>query len=77
MTATPAKPQKYAKTAPPDADAIEVYTQVLRRAETAGLVVQAYGGVATLAIPSEQRKAGVRATVLQAHELNETEAIKS
>lgn len=32
----------------------------------AGLIVQSFGGVATLATPQEQRKAGVRDQVLDA-----------
>lgn len=47
----------------------EVYEEVVRRAAEAGLVVNAYGGVATLAIPREQRRAeGVREQVLAAIE---------
>ena len=68
---------RYPKTAPSDAEAEQAYTQILRRAEQAGLIVSAYGGVATIAIPSEQRKANLRAIVLQAHGLNETTEIKS
>lgn len=75
MTTLP-KPPKYDKTAPPDAEAEHTYTQVLLRAEAAGLIVQAYGGVATLAIPSEQRKAGLRTNVLMAVQMNETTEIK-
>lgn len=71
------QPQRYRTTAPPDAQAEQTYTTLLKQAEAAGLIVQAYGGVATLAIPSEQRKAGVRQTVLQAHQLNETSEVRS
>ena len=41
-----------------------------------GTQVAVRGGVATLAIPSEQRKAGLRANVLEAHCFNETKEIK-
>lgn len=52
--------------APSDADADRAYSRVLAEAERFGLIVQAYGGVATIAIPAEQRKAGVRGSVLEA-----------
>jgi hypothetical protein len=66
------KPQKYAKAAPSDTAAEQAYAQIMKLAEQHALIVNAYGGVATIAIPREQRKADLRAVVLQAHELNET-----
>lgn len=58
--------------APSDAEAERVYDDVMRRAAAAGLVVHSYGGVATLAVPCEQRKAGVRDQVLEAIERSDT-----
>lgn len=52
--------------APTDKQAGKVWDEIMRKAEEAGLIVQAYGGVATLAIPEEQRKAGIRERVLRA-----------
>lgn len=52
--------------APPDAAAEKVWDQIMALASRNALIVGAYGGVATLAIPSEQRKAGVRELVLRA-----------
>jgi len=61
--------------APPDDAAERAYEEILKRAELFGLVVQAYGGVATIAIPREQRSAGIRARVLEAHVMVETKAV--
>ena len=73
-TPEPVKPPRYDRTAPPDADAEKRYTELLKDAEGYGLIVQAYGGVATIAIPSEQRKhKGLRENVLQMAQLNETD----
>ncbi len=44
----------------------------MRIAEEHVLIVQAYGGVATLAMPEEQRKANVREQTLRAHCRTET-----
>lgn len=66
------KPQRHADTAPADSVANARYSALLKDAEKHGLIVQAYGGVATIAIPSEQRKAGIRDRVLAAACLNET-----
>lgn len=52
--------------APNDDEAEKVWNEILLKAADAGLVVQAYGGVATLAMPDEQRKAGIRERVLRA-----------
>lgn len=57
--------------APTDAEAEAVYERVVSLAAAAGLVVQAYGGVATLATPTEQRRAGLRERTLAAVRLEE------
>ena len=40
-------------------------------ASSHALIVQAYGGVATLALPADQRTAGLRERVLAAHVMQE------
>lgn len=52
--------------APSDEEAVRVWDKIMPMAALAGLIVQVYGGVATLATPEEQRKAGVRQHVLDA-----------
>jgi len=59
------------KLAPSDVEANRLYVQALAMAEAGGLIVQAYGGVATIAVPEEQRKAGIRDRVLEAHMMKE------
>lgn len=71
--ATPCKPALSLPNAPPDQECNAAYTRLLREAERYALVVQAYGGVATLAIPEEQRKAGIRGNALAAACLRESE----
>jgi hypothetical protein len=61
------------KAAPDDEKCLEAWKQIMRLAEDHCLILQAYGGVATLALPEEQRKAGVRKNVLRAHLRTETE----
>lgn len=51
--------------APSDAAAERAWVEVMRIARANALIVDAYGGVATLATPAEQRKAGLRETVLR------------
>jgi hypothetical protein len=51
--------------APDDATAEQAWTEIMRIAERHALIVDAYGGVATLAVPEEQRKAGLREKVLR------------
>lgn len=51
--------------APSDEEAGAAWDQIMAIAEKNALIVQAYGGVATLAIPSEQRTAGCRENVLR------------
>lgn len=53
--------------APSDVDAAKAWTQIMAIAERHCLIVQAYGGVATLAMPDEQRASGIRERVLLAH----------
>jgi hypothetical protein len=54
------------RTAPPDAESNKAWDQIMKIAQQHALIVSAYGGVATLACPEDQRKAGVRETVLDA-----------
>jgi len=63
------------KPAPPDAKALKAWDAILRIARDHCLVVSAYGGVATLATPEEQRRHGVRAQVLRAHGRTEAEEV--
>jgi len=59
--------------APTDEDAGKAWDAIMRIAEPAGLIVQAYGGVATLAMPQDQRESGLRQRVLNAACLSECE----
>ena len=52
--------------APDDATAAAAWEAIMQIAERHALIVSAYGGVATLATPEEQRKAGLRDRVLRA-----------
>ena len=49
---------------PADAEAHKAWDQIMVIAGSHALIVQACGGVATLATPEEQRKAGLRERVL-------------
>ena len=51
---------------PSDEKAEAAYAQCMAIAEAAGILHFAYSGVATIAIPREQRKAGIREDVLYA-----------
>lgn len=51
---------------PSDAQALKAWEEIMRLAESHALICAAYGGVATLALPEEQRKAGIRGRVLLA-----------
>ena len=51
--------------APSDKDSDKAYEQIMKIAEEHALIVQAYGGVATVAVPEEQRRAGIRAKTLR------------
>lgn len=51
--------------APSDDAAEAAWDKIMKLAEANALIVQAYGGVATLAIPREQRSAGIREKVLR------------
>ena len=57
--------------APTDAACAKAWAQVMKIATAHALILAAYGGVATLAVPEEQRKAGIRARVLEAHCMEE------
>lgn len=61
--------------APSDKKAEQAWAEIMAIAVHHALIVQAYGGTATLAVPSEQRKAGIRERVLRAglFELEEKE----
>lgn len=58
-------------TAPLDRDADAIYSRLVAEAAAAGLVVYAYGGVAVLNTPAEQRTTGDRARTLQMASLAE------
>ena len=51
--------------APDDAAADRAWDQIMVIAEAHALIVYAYGGVATLALPREQRVEGLRDQVLR------------
>lgn len=57
---------KPSRPTPTDEAAGRAWGQIMAIAEANALIVQAYGGVATLAVPEEQRKAGIREKVLRA-----------
>lgn len=59
--------------APTDEACAEAWSRIMRIAEDHALIVAAYGGTATLAMPEEQRRAGVREQTLRAHTMRETE----
>ncbi len=52
--------------APTDAQADLAWKQIMSIAERNALITFAFSGVATLAVPEEQRKAGIRESVLRA-----------
>ena len=62
------------RTAPSDEACGKAWDQIMEIAKEHCLICSAYGGVATLAIPEEQRKNNVRAMVLEAHVAKEPEA---
>jgi hypothetical protein len=72
----PCKPQKFSQDAPSDEACEKAWDQIMAIARDHCLIIQAYGGVATLAIPQEQRRGDCRETVLQAHQRNETTEVK-
>lgn len=59
--------------APSDEACSLAWDQIASIARFHCLIVQASGGVMTLALPGEQRKAGLRINVLQMHEMSECE----
>jgi hypothetical protein len=52
--------------APSDAEAEKAWDEIMKIASKHGLIIQAYGGAATLALPQVQRRAGLRERVLRA-----------
>lgn len=60
------------KPAPSDAECSKAWERIMKEATDHCLIVQAYGGTATLAMPEEQRRAGIRERVLRAHDRTET-----
>ena len=56
--------------APSDENAATAWKKIMEIAEKHALIVQAYGGTATLVMPDEQRKAGIRERVLSAGYFN-------
>lgn len=65
------KPQRFDSPAPSDAECAAAWDRITKIASEHCLILDAYGGVMTLAMPQDQRKAGVRARVLAAHERDE------
>jgi hypothetical protein len=55
-----------ARPTPTDQAADAAWDKIMAIAEEHALIVQSYGGVATLAVPVEQRKAGIRDRCLRA-----------
>lgn len=51
---------------PTDEASADAWTRIMAIAEEHALIVDAYGGVARLAVPEEQRKAGLRNRCLRA-----------
>jgi hypothetical protein len=64
-------PDRVLPEAPSDAAAEQAWDQIMQLAVSHALVVDAAGGVATLAIPREQRAAGLRDVVLRMHRMRE------
>ena len=59
---------------PTDAQALRAWTEIMHIAEAHALICQACGGTATLALPEEQRRAGIRNRVLRASMMIEESA---
>jgi hypothetical protein len=70
MTNQQTDPTKFPP-APSDAACDAAWDQIMGIAKRHALVIEAYGGVATLAVPTEQRSHGLRAGVLKMHEMTE------
>lgn len=60
--------------APSDAACAKAWDRIMAIAQEHALVCQAAGGTALLAIPDEQRKAGIRDRVLRIHLMEEEPA---
>lgn len=67
------KAKHHPTTAPSDEACGKAWDRIMEVARAHALIVSAYGGVATLATPEEQRNAGIRQWVLVTHVMNETE----
>ena len=50
---------------PTDKQAEKAWNEIMKIASENALIVQAFSGTATLALPAEQRKAGIRERVLR------------
>lgn len=61
--------------APSDRECDQAWKTIMGIATDHCLIVQAYGGTATLALPEEQRKAAIREKVLMAHNRREKSII--
>lgn len=64
------------KTAPPDAACAKAWERIMEIASSHALILQAYGGTATLALPANQRTAGIRQRVLFAHDMQEEAVVQ-
>ncbi len=58
---------KAKRSAPSDEKCMKAWEQIMEKATEHCLIVGSYGGTATLALPEEQRNAGIREKVLTAH----------
>ncbi len=68
------KPEHFKVTAPPDDVCDQAYSQIAEIARNHALIVQAAGGVMTIATPDAQRShEGTRDNVLRMHCMNEVE----
>ena len=59
--------------APDDATCDRAWDEIMRIARLHALIVDAAGGIATLATPFRQRERGCRARVLRMHQMDETD----
>ena len=67
----PGKMEVFKESAPSDAACAKAWEKIAGIATAHCLIAQAYGGVMTLAMPEEQRRAGIRRRTLEAHMRNE------
>jgi len=71
------EPTRYKQDAPPDREALKAWKQIMDIASKHALITFAYGGMAILQIPSEQRRTGHRQEVLQSELMNETKEMEA